>query len=188
MERKSWQKKLNVDKWKKKNEKKKFSLLSSNQCKWNTCCLVCLFSLRVFLFFPNFFYLAVVEVEGGRKPRKPRREGKDLTKGPGEGKKMLNLLFARFIIFLLFFGVNSRYLLCRRDGLWLCSLKPPFKINLAMIRLYVRMYKLNFNWANSKLLFKKKFRANNQQKLKTKWNFKLVFWWKSLWLNTLWYQ
>ena len=67
------------------------------QMKYMLSCLFVLF--KGFSFLSKFFYLAVVEVEGGRKPRKPRREGKDLTKGPGEGKKMLNLLFARFIIF-----------------------------------------------------------------------------------------
>lgn len=80
MERKSWQKKLNVDKWKKKNEKKKFSLLSSNQCKWNICCLVCLFSLRVFSFLSKFFLFG--RSRSGR--RKEAKEAKEAKKG-GKG-------------------------------------------------------------------------------------------------------
>ena len=64
------------------------------QMKYMLSCLFVLF--KGFSFLSKFFYLAVVEVEGGRKPRKPRREGKDLTKGPGEGKKNVEFIIRTF--------------------------------------------------------------------------------------------
>ena len=54
------------------------------QMKYMLSCLFVLF--KGFLFFPNFFYLAVVEVEG-KEAKEAKKGGKGFNKGPGEGKK-----------------------------------------------------------------------------------------------------
>ena len=84
------------------------------QMKYMLSCLFVLF--KGFSFLSKFFYLAVVS--GRRKEAKGSQEGrKGFNERARRRKKNVEFIIRTFYYILLFFGVNSRYLLCRRDGL-----------------------------------------------------------------------
>ena len=84
------------------------------QMKYMLSCLFVLF--KGFFFFSKFFLFGRSRSGRRKEAKEAKKGGKGFNERARRRKKMLNLLFARFIIFC-YSSVLIRYLLCRRDGL-----------------------------------------------------------------------